>query len=734
MNSKAEENALAAGGRGELEANESEAAAWAGAIQTPKRSTKPEPAGGLSAGQLAKLAAEREAFEAFRLRYSAQLEELEAGELSAKAAGEERRPLSAFRAAAAAIRPEQSTKAEYLERCRRLGALRFGGATPDAAALGGLAFAAASIFAGGWQRGSGYAGKERDAQGQPLLKWRAGRKLEPAELEELENIFHAELSRGYVGAIRAGAAGVPDIFALFLPTRGPENAPRKPPMAFRPFLCWVRALRKARTAARRWLYGKGAELEQWLKEDVSSLEQLLELAISLAKQRSAGDWRELTRAEVAELKTALPPSIPSNLGGAATRGLHPEKLRRFVAWAKWALRAYYVQAGKLGKVGYRSQCEFLAASVSVARGGGLVILERRGLGHLLLEEPEPLGPILGAAASNKARAAKKIEKATSSALRWRKKELLDAIAAGDLLLTNEPERIAGLFVIHYGAKIGGKQAAELIGRKLSERERAGLYQAAAVEELEAAAEAAARFSSKLEAFRQPVAEIPGRLLGGVVHESQGVILRAGRVSKWKRQSVGCPPCIPSPTRLSPSQAARPAIRAAIAAELARESCGRLAQLARGKVAAAVELIGAANRAEMERETAASLDRCQAIFERMDANRAAVARSEAKEHEALQVAEYCEGLADKGAAKRLARFYRAEAERIAAARRQFICGRKLARRSRPESTGAGGKLESQAAKLAEDPRRIALQAALAAGAVVYFPRYFREEAKAAAAMN
>jgi hypothetical protein len=671
MSTKAEENTAThgAGGRGQGKA----------VCQIESKTQTGEP-GKASRGEVidwAKLEQRRRELEQFRERYAAEAEAL--AELGPDA-------LAARRCEARkAGGPEARSKAEYWEAVKRLGAARFGGGSEAAEALAAIAYAGASWFREGWERGTCKpSATAKDEQGNPHLLWRAGRKLTAAEREELENIWHSQAAKvfGQCGALP------PTLLHLWEPRRCN-------PLPFRALRAWHKGIRRARAECRAWLYAKGAERVEWESENLATWDALLELVIDLAKRESSGDWRELSGAEVAELKSKLPPSIPCNLGGGGgAKGISPARLLRWVAWAKWALRAYWMhKGGRKWKAGYRGACEFIACAVYAARGNGLAAFERAGLGHLLSDD--------GSA---------------SDGLRRRASDLRAAIAAGDCLLSDAERReeIAGLFIVHLGARIGGRAAQKLIGRALGKRSGAGSIAAEARETREAA-EPATLAAKLTETAKGPALERLPLCGGPVVYETTtagAFMRRSGALVRWVRWSRAG---MAWPTRLADAAEARAAIAGRALAEALAESAGRLATLERGNVAEAREVREKQERAELEREAREALERAEAALNRMEARRAAIAKADKREAEALALAEYCEGLAERGAARRLASIYRAEAARIAEARRAYVCPRRLRKAAAAEAgPGAGGPLE--------DETRALLREALKGGESVYFPRY------------
>ena len=133
--------------------------------------------------------------------------------------------------------------------------------------------------------------------------------------------------------------------------------------------------------------------------------------------------------------------------------LNPERLRRFRSLALWCLRAYWMGgASRKWKAGFESDYALLRAASLVASGAGLEVLQGAGLGHLVNYE------------WCESKRGKGSKGGANDRLLDRLYDLRLHIASGDLMLTDEPERVAGLLIVHLGAKIGGRAARSLVSR------------------------------------------------------------------------------------------------------------------------------------------------------------------------------------------------------------------------------------------------------------------------------
>jgi hypothetical protein len=303
------------------------------------------------------------------------------------------------------------------------------------AAIASLAQSAGGAFARKWESGSAL---DRGA----VLKWRGGRKLMTSDIEEITAIYHSEFAAAFVGV-----GVVPASWRALRVKRG--NA-----LTFRQLRVWLKAARKARTTARSYLYGGGAENVLIVSKDdkAATMKDLQGLAAWFNSDNCKDETADREDREKDWLiKGGSGIDTPWNRAGIV---LNPKRLRRWRNHALWCLRAYWMAgASRKWRAGFEGDYAILRAAAAVASGAGLETLCGAGLGHLLNDNWRGIG---GKGKGGKGGA--------NHALHDRLRDLKAHIASGDLLLTDQPEKVAGLLMVHLGERIGGKAARSLVDR------------------------------------------------------------------------------------------------------------------------------------------------------------------------------------------------------------------------------------------------------------------------------
>jgi hypothetical protein len=353
-----------------------------------------------------------------------------------------------------------------------------------------------------------------------VRRWLAegGREIDASAFEELAAIFHAHFVTAWA---RCGIAvsgkrelfrewfalfgGKPDSLAAML--RGVRSGG----LYGRALLGWLRAYNKARGQVRSHLWGKGAE-----RYEGASLFDLQELARAFSRKRDKEQattgqaWATLARKASAEnigWFGRVESGLLGAIYGAHVPGMESARLRRHIRHARWCLRAFWlVGAGQRWHSSYVSDCEILQQAATVARGGGLVALDST----YLRSEP----------AKRQGKRRREVEFAVSRKLCDRVRLLRVRLAAGDLLLTEQPERVAAAFMAFLGVRRGGAIARNVCGQLSRGVGRRG---AAMVEEIRrngdtlserveriAMAATAARVRAQESAQRSAIVAKPGR--------------------------------------------------------------------------------------------------------------------------------------------------------------------------------------------------------------------------------
>ena len=566
----------------------------------------------------------------------------------------------------------------------------YGGDTPltvyargAGATLAKLAESAGKGFAKNWEMGSVLASKrEKDAEGKPVLNWRGGRTLETSDIEEISAIHYA----AFAGAF-AGVGVVPSSWEALHARRGNM-------FDFRVLRVWIRAGNKARKAARSYLYAGGAEKVKIESLDSKPASPADLQALAALWNHGAGDDAEagkITEGEEADwlIKGGCGMDTPWNRQGII---LNPERLRRFRSLALWCLRAYWMGgASRKWKAGFESDYALLRAASLVASGAGLEVLHGAGLGHLVNYE------------WRESKRGKGSKGGANGRLLDRLYDLRLHIASGDLMLTDEPERVAGLLIVHLGAKIGGRAARSLVSRHFGAA-RSGdgvsICDEVRATEAEARAEAAPRVDlvsipsgAEISVFRPCVAS---------VHQEWIAIdgTRRGAVTTCAAR-LGLPAWLEHPA--IDSQAARV----------------RLANVALAEAFAFEDSQVQAAR----REISAKLARAEDQLDAMQARRLAFDASIKREDYWRFVALESLGLSDDKAARlapvylqaalakkeraRLFALYTSKADAEAVARRAMVAVRNVTEREKSRALNGHAKAEAATgAELAEAARRVA----------------------------
>jgi len=535
------------------------------------------------------------------------------------------------------------------------------------AAVFTLAKAGAASFVRKWEAGSCMESRtEKDASGKPLLKWRAGRAIESSDSDELQGIYHLHFARAFV------ASGiVPASWEGLWVRRG--NL-----LSFSALRVWVKACHVASSAARSYLYGHGAE--QYVQAVVplataSDLQELAALWNDGANCKGSAEDVEPQGAEDGADVDGV--SIRTRWNGAGVV-LNRERTRRFASHALWCLRAYWMAgASRKWRAGFESDYALLRAAAMVARGSGIEVLQAGGMAELLndswsvkYDRERDYFDDLADRQTVRSGGKRGANGGGNKRLYDRLAELRLHIASGDILLTDEAGRVAGLLIVHLGAKFGGRAARSLVARSYS-LHRAGVPSLADESK-------AARFLSALE---REAAREAGR--GGVVviEGGEGVCGASAFRGAWVR----CECLLPAGgagayvfQAGARGVAVHPAARGgAVMLEYIQRGAarGRLASVAIAEAVASEESrIEAARRGIAER-----LERMESQLDAMAARRLAFDASMAREDCAAWMAGEALGLPDKLAAGRVSRIYLAKAKAEREARRGLFVVREQTKR-------------------------------------------------------